>query len=68
MKLKAFAKLNLNLRVKKKFKNGLHNIETIAILLNLNDELIITKTNNYKDDIIFKAGLKNMSILKIIQL
>jgi len=59
MKLKAFAKLNLNLRVKKKFKNGLHNIETIAILLNLNDELVITKTNNYKDDIIFQGKFKN---------
>ena len=64
MKLKAFAKINLNLRVKKKLKNGLHNIETLAILLNLSDELIVKKTNNFKDNIIFKGKFKSQVNLK----
>jgi 4-diphosphocytidyl-2-C-methyl-D-erythritol kinase len=58
MKLKSFAKVNLNLRVKKKNKDNLHNIETIAALLNLHDEIIIKKSNYLKDSVVVKGKFK----------
>ena len=44
MKIKSFSKINLTLRVLKKLKNGMHNIETNSTLVNLFDEINIIKT------------------------
>ena len=57
MIIKSFSKINLTLRVLKKLKNGMHNIETNSVLTNLFDEINIKK--NKKDIIIFKGKFKD---------
>ena len=57
MKIKSYSKINLSLRILKKLKNGMHNIETNSTLVNLSDKIIIK--NNNKDKIIFKGKFKN---------
>ena len=52
MRLKSFSKINLTLRVLKKLKSGLHNIETNSTLIDLYDEINIKK--NKKDMVIFR--------------
>ncbi len=56
MKVKSFSKINLSLRVLKKLKSGLHNIETNSALINLFDEITIKK--NYKNQVLFKGKFK----------
>ncbi len=56
MKIKSFSKINLTLRVLKKLKNGMHNIESNSVLVDLYDEISIKK--NKKDKIIFKGKFK----------
>ncbi len=63
MKIKSFAKINLTLRVLKKLKNGMHDIETNSILVNLHDEINIKKSK--KNIIIFKGKFKNKVNIKI---
>ncbi len=53
MRIKSFSKLNLTLRVLNKLKNGMHDIETNSILVDVFDEITIKK--NIKDKIIFKG-------------
>ena len=62
MRIKSFSKINLTLRVLKKFKNGMHDIETNSVLINLFDEISIKKST--KDIIIFKGKFKNKINLK----
>lgn len=57
MRLKSFSKINLTLRVLKKLKSGLHNIETNSTLIDLYDEINIKK--NKKDMVIFSGKFKN---------
>ena len=57
MRIKSFSKVNLTLRVLNKLENGMHNIETNSALVNLYDEIDVTK--NSKDTIIFKGKFKN---------
>ena len=57
MKIKSFSKINLTLRVLNKLKNGMHNIETNSVLINLFDEIKITKSN--EDTVLFKGKFKN---------
>ena len=57
MRLKSFAKINLTLRVLKKLKTGMHNIETHSTLIDLYDEINIRK--NKKDVITFSGKFKN---------
>lgn len=56
MKIKSFSKINLTLRVLKKLKNGMHNIESNSVLVDLFDEISIKK--NKRDIIIFKGKFK----------
>ena len=56
MKIKSFSKINLTLRVLKKLKNGMHNIESNSVLVDLFDEISIKKNN--RDIIIFKGKFK----------
>ena len=62
MRIKSFSKINLTLRVLKKLKNGMHDIETSSVLTNLYDEIIIKphKTNI----IIFQGKFKRNINLK----
>ena len=63
MRIKSFAKINLTLRVLKKLKNKMHDIETNAILVDLFDEIELKK--NKKDVIIFNGKFKsNVNIKK----
>ncbi len=62
MIIKSFSKINLTLRVLKKLKNGMHNIETNSVLTNLFDEIEIKK--NKRDVVIFKGKFKNKVNLK----
>ena len=57
MIIKSFSKINLTLRVLKKLKNGMHNIETNSVLTNLFDVINIKKSK--KDVIIFKGKFKD---------
>ena len=57
MRLKSYSKINLTLRVLKKLKSGLHDIETHSTLIDLYDEIDIKK--NKKDIIIFQGKFKN---------
>ena len=62
MKIKSFSKINLTLRVLNKFKNGMHNIETNSVLVNLFDEISIKKA--VKDAVTFKGKFRNKIDLK----
>ncbi len=57
--IRSYCKINLSLRVLKRKLNGLHDIQTNSILLNLHDEIKIKKINKPKDIIIFKGKFKN---------
>ena len=57
MRIKSFSKINLTLRVLKKLKSGMHDIETNSMLVNLYDEIFISKDK--KDKIVFKGKFKN---------
>ena len=58
--VKSYCKINLSLRVLKKFKNGLHDIESNTLLLNLHDTIKINKINKNKDIIIFQGKFKKL--------
>ena len=49
--IKSFSKINLFLKVLKKEKNGLHNIQSYVMLLKLHDRIVIKNSN--KDEIKF---------------
>ena len=57
MRLKSYSKINLTLRVLKKLKTGMHDIETHSTLIDLHDEINLIK--NKKDTIIFSGKFKN---------
>ncbi len=74
MKIKSYAKINLTLKVLKKLKSGMHDIESHVCLIDLHDEIEIKRNN--KDDIIFKGQFKKkisskknsiLSTLKILR-
>ena len=52
--IKSFCKINLSLKVLKKLKIGLHDIQSNTMLLNLHDTLKVKKFHGKKDIIIFK--------------
>ncbi len=56
MKIKSYAKINLTLKVRKKLKSGMHDIESHVCLVDLHDKIEIKKS--IKDDIIFKGQFK----------
>ncbi len=57
MRIKSYSKINLTLKVLKKFKSGMHDIETNSALVNLYDEIFLKK--NKKDTVIFKGKFKD---------
>ena len=57
--IKSFSKINLSLRVLKKLKIGLHDIQSNTVLLNLYDVIKINKINRKKILSFLKVDLKN---------
>ncbi len=57
---KSYCKINLFLRVNKKLKNKLHNIQTVSFLLNLYDRIEVKKIKNNRDLIVFKGPFKRL--------
>ena len=55
--IKSYAKINLFLKILKKNKNGLHNIQSSVMLLNLYDEIKIKSST--KDIIKFTGQFTN---------
>jgi|TARA_B110000444_G_scaffold231524_1_gene239550 4-diphosphocytidyl-2-C-methyl-D-erythritol kinase len=51
--IKSYCKLNLSLRVLRKLKNNLHNIQTNTVLIDLHDKIKISKTKKKKDIVNF---------------
>ena len=56
--IKSYGKINLSLRVIKKLKNGLHNIQSNVMLINIHDEIKIFKINKRKDIVNFIGKFK----------
>lgn len=59
IKIKSYCKINLFLKILKKLKVGLHDIQTYTSLLDLHDDIEISETKKKKDIIIFKGKFKN---------
>ena len=74
MILKSFSKINLSLRINKKLKNGLHDIQSYFCLINLYDKILIKKAKGKKDKVKFvgefanDVKIKNNSVLKVLSL
>ena len=56
--IKSYSKINLFLKIIKKNKNGLHNIQSSVMLLNLYDKISIKKINTNQDEIKFIGKFK----------
>tara|TARA_Y100001970_G_C14030036_1_gene748093 strand:+ start:123 stop:965 length:843 start_codon:yes stop_codon:yes gene_type:complete len=56
--IRSYCKINLSLRVIKKLKSGLHNIQSNIFILNLFDEIEISKLKKKSDLVIFKGQFK----------
>ena len=56
--IKSYSKINLFLRVSKKNSNGLHNIQSDVMLLDLNDQINIRNSFKKKDEINFIGTFK----------
>ena len=72
--IKSFSKVNLFLKVLKKNRDKLHNIQSNTVLVNLYDQIEIKKINEKKDKINFTGRFKenvkkkNNSIIKSLNL
>ena len=75
--IKSYCKINLSLRILKKRKDGLHDIQSNVFLLNIFDKIKIKENNNNKDNITFRGRFKKFvkkkknsiyDILKILRL
>ncbi len=74
MVLESFSKINLSLKVNKKFKNGLHDIQSFYCLINLSDKIKIFKIKGKKDKIYFNGTFSkfvnknNNTVSKLLKL
>tara|TARA_B100000963_G_scaffold317568_1_gene298084 strand:- start:54 stop:890 length:837 start_codon:yes stop_codon:yes gene_type:complete len=55
MVIKCYSKINLTLKVNFKSKNGLHEIQSLYSLIDLFDQIKVSKNKKIKDEIIFKG-------------
>lgn len=73
MVLNSYSKINLSLRVNRKLKSGLHEIQSYFCLIDLSDKIIIRKINKKKDNIIFTGPFaknikkSNNSIINLLK-
>ena len=58
MIIKSYCKINLFLKVLKKNKKGLHNIQSTTMLIELHDKISIKKIKKKKDEVIFIGDFK----------
>ncbi len=58
-KIKSYCKINLNLRIIKKLKNGYHNISSLITFCDLHDIILISKIKKPKDKITFSGKFSN---------
>ena len=58
--IKSYCKINLSLRVLKKLKNGLHDIQSNTLLIDLHDIIKIHKINKKNDIIIFTGEFRKL--------
>ena len=58
MIIKSYCKINLFLKVLKKNKKGLHNIQSTTMLIELHDKISIKKIKKKKDEVIFTGHFK----------
>ena len=56
--LKSYSKINLFLKVLKKNSEGLHNIQSTTMLIDLYDDISIKKIDKNKDQVIFTGPFK----------
>ena len=56
--IKSYSKINLFLKVLKKNSKGLHNIQSVTMLLDLHDKISIKKIQKKKDEIVFVGPFK----------
>lgn len=72
--IKSYSKINLSLRVLKKLKTGMHDIQSNSVLVDLHDKIYVTNSKKKKDIIIFKGEFKhlvsksNNSVLKTLSI
>ncbi len=58
MKINTYAKINLNLKISKEVEDGLHNVSSLMVPINLYDSIEIKETNADVDEIQFdKEGI-----------
>ena len=67
MLIKSYAKINLSLRVLKKLKSGLHDIETNFFVINLFDEIKLKRIRGIKIKLNLKVNFINLLIRITIQ-
>ncbi len=73
MVIKSYSKINLTLKVNSKFRNGLHEIQTLYSWINLTDKIDIIGTKKNKDRIIFKGPFaklvknRNNTVYKLLK-
>ncbi len=70
-KIKSFAKINLFLKVTKRFKN-FHKIHSLIVQINLHDEVLIKENIRKKNTILFfgkyKANKQNNTVINLLKL
>ena len=73
MIIKSYSKINLSLKVNSKSRSGLHEIQSLYCLINLNDKIKINKARQKKDIISFKGPFakfinnRNNSVIKTLK-
>ena len=67
MKIKTYAKINLNLKISKEVEDGLHNISSLMVPINLYDSIEIKETNADVDEIQFdKEGISEENTICLL--
>lgn len=71
MEIKAYAKVNLILKVVGKYDNGYHELQMLNTEINIYDEIIIEKSENNVDELLFKNSdlnpIKDNLVLKCLE-
>lgn len=63
LKAKAYAKVNLDLRVGPKRKDGYHEISSIVVPISLHDDIVLKNSNDEKNHILVTKNCKNPNVI-----
>ena len=55
--IKSYSKINLSLRVLKKLKTGMHDIQSNSVLVDLHDKIYVTNSKKKKISLYSKVNL-----------